>query len=61
MKVILYNIHLEKMFKISVKVSVTFTMQLMSNHTSKIQPKFPLKSMVISIFSKFGIIKLLKN
>ena len=49
-------------FKMSVKVSATFTSQLLSNHTAKMT-KFSIKnqSMVICSFLKFGLVKFLKT
>ena len=69
-KEVLYNIHLTNSealiwrlyyFKISVKVSVTFTSLLMSNQPTKRTTKFPLELMGISIFLKTGMVKILET
>ena len=43
-----------------MKVSATFTRQLMSNYTIKMTQVL-LKSIAISIFLKFGMVKLLNS
>ena len=65
-KVVLYNIHFATFIwrknglKISTKVSATFTRQLMSNYTKKMTQVL-LKSIAMSIFLKFGMVKLLNS